>query len=106
MIGGCGFLGRHMVELLLNRGYQVNVFDIRVTFKDDRVTFFTGDLCNKRDILPALEGVGTVFHHASPPADCPDRSVFYKVNVEGTKVLLDACKEAGVQVSNTCVHCV
>ena len=53
-----------------------------------------------QDILPALQGVGTVFHHASPPANCPDKSVFYKVNVDGTKVLLDACKEAGVQVSS------
>lgn len=47
MVGGCGFLGRHMVEKLLDRGYQVNVFDIRETFKDDRVKFFIGDLCNK-----------------------------------------------------------
>ncbi len=47
MVGGCGFLGRHMVELLLDRGYQVNVFDIRITFKDDRIRFFTGDLCKK-----------------------------------------------------------
>ena len=36
-----------MVELLLDKGYQVNVFDIRVTFKDDRIRFFTGDLCKK-----------------------------------------------------------
>ena len=36
-----------MVELLLDQGYQVNVFDIQVTFKDDRVRFFTGDLCKK-----------------------------------------------------------
>ena len=47
VVGGCGFLGRHMVELLLQKGYEVNVFDIRVTYKDDRVKFFTGDLCKK-----------------------------------------------------------
>ena len=47
MIGGCGFLGRHMVEQLLERGYQVNVFDIRKTFDDDRAQFFIGDLCKK-----------------------------------------------------------
>ena len=47
VVGGCGFLGRHMVEQLLERGYEVNVFDIRETFKDDRVKFFIGDLCNR-----------------------------------------------------------
>jgi hypothetical protein len=35
------------VEALLERGYKVNIFDIRETFKDDRVTFFVGDLCTK-----------------------------------------------------------
>ena len=40
MIGGCGFLGRHMVEGLLQRGYKVNVFDIKVTYEEDRVDIF------------------------------------------------------------------
>lgn len=35
------------MEDLLERGYQVNVFDIRKTFEDDRVEFFIGDLCKK-----------------------------------------------------------
>ena len=47
VVGGCGFLGRHMVEQLLERGYQVHVFDIRVSFEDDRVMFFTGCLTKK-----------------------------------------------------------
>ena len=40
-------MGRHMVEQLLDKGYQVNVFDIRKSFEDDRVRFFIGDLCKK-----------------------------------------------------------
>ena len=47
VVGGGGFLGRHLVEGLLAWGYQVQVFDLRPTFQDDRVTFFTGDLCEK-----------------------------------------------------------
>ena len=45
VIGGCGFLGRHLVEDLLEKGYNVNVFDIKTTFQDEKVTFFTGNLC-------------------------------------------------------------
>ena len=47
VVGGCGFLGRHLVEQLLDRGYTVNVFDIKKTFENDKVQFYTGDLCNK-----------------------------------------------------------
>ena len=47
VVGGCGFLGRHLTESLLARGYQVNVFDLKVTFENDQVRFFTGDLCRK-----------------------------------------------------------
>ena len=36
-----------MVETLLSRGYQVKVFDLRITFDDEHVQFFTGDLCTK-----------------------------------------------------------
>jgi sterol-4alpha-carboxylate 3-dehydrogenase (decarboxylating) len=72
VIGGCGFLGRHLVEALLERGYKVNIFDIRETFKDDRVTFFVGDLCTKEDLMPAINGVGVVFHCASPPPSSND----------------------------------
>lgn len=48
VIGGSGFLGQHMVERLLERGYSVNVFDMRQGFENDRVQFFIGDLCNKQ----------------------------------------------------------
>ena len=47
VVGGCGFLGRHLTEGLLERGYQVNVFDLKTTFENDQVRFFTGDLCQK-----------------------------------------------------------
>ena len=47
VVGGCGFLGRHLVEGLLEKGYHVNVFDVRTTFENDQVQFFVGNLCNK-----------------------------------------------------------
>lgn len=47
VIGGSGFLGQHMVEQLLEKGYAVNVFDIQKRSENDRVQFFLGDLCDK-----------------------------------------------------------
>lgn len=47
VIGGCGFLGQHLCERLLERGYSVRVFDIRKTFENEKITFIIGDLCKK-----------------------------------------------------------
>ncbi|XP_043912961.1 sterol-4-alpha-carboxylate 3-dehydrogenase, decarboxylating isoform X2 [Protopterus annectens] len=86
-----------MVERLLERGYIVNVFDIRKGFESEKVQFFLGDLCKKQDLLPALEGVTVVFHCASPPPSSDNKQLFYNVNYTGTQTVIQACKEAGVQ---------
>ena len=98
VIGGSGFLGQHMVEQLLERGYTVNVFDIHQGFDNPRVQFFIGDLCNQQDLYPALKGVSTVFHCASPPPYSNNKELFYRVNFIGTKTVIETCREAGVQV--------
>ncbi|KAL8607289.1 hypothetical protein ACOMHN_047620 [Nucella lapillus] len=97
VIGGCGFLGRHLCEHLVQKGYSVRAFDIRQTFDNSKISFVTGDLCNEKDMLAALEGVGCVFHCASPSPLSNNRTLFYKVNVEGTRLLISLCKKAGVK---------
>ncbi|KAF6091140.1 NAD(P) dependent steroid dehydrogenase-like [Phyllostomus discolor] len=97
VIGGSGFLGQHMVEQLLARGYTVNVFDMRQGFDNPQVQFFLGDLCSQQDLYPAVKGVSTVFHCASPPPSSNNKEVFYRVNYIGTKNVIETCKEAGVQ---------
>ncbi|XP_063046651.1 sterol-4-alpha-carboxylate 3-dehydrogenase, decarboxylating [Engraulis encrasicolus] len=97
VIGGSGFLGRHLVEKLLERGYTVTVFDIRQSYELPGVAFHEGDLCNKEALLAALRDVSLVFHCASPAPGSDNRALFQRVNVEGTKTVIQACQEAGVQ---------
>lgn len=97
VIGGSGFLGQHMVEQLLAQGYAVNVFDIHQGFDNPQVQFFIGDLCSQQDLYPALKGVSTVFHCASPPPYSNNKELFYRVNFIGIKTVIETCKEAGVQ---------
>ncbi|KAJ7424826.1 Sterol-4-alpha-carboxylate 3-dehydrogenase, decarboxylating [Willisornis vidua] len=97
VIGGSGFLGQHLVEQLLAKGYTVNVFDVHQSCQSDRVSFFLGDLCDKEALLPALQGVSVAFHCASPAPSSDNRELFYRVNVGGTKAVIEACREAGVQ---------
>uniref|UniRef100_A0A8C9VNA7 Sterol-4-alpha-carboxylate 3-dehydrogenase, decarboxylating n=1 Tax=Scleropages formosus TaxID=113540 RepID=A0A8C9VNA7_SCLFO len=97
VIGGSGFLGRHLVEQLVARGYSVSVFDMRQSYELQGVTFHLGDLCDKQALLSALQGVSLVFHCASPAPASDDRALFQRVNVDGTRTVLQACREAGVQ---------
>ncbi|EGC34899.1 3beta-hydroxysteroid dehydrogenase [Dictyostelium purpureum] len=97
VVGGCGFLGRFIVESLLNKGEtNVHVFDIRKSFEDDRVTFHIGDIRKQEDLEKACKGITTVFHTASPTHGM-GYDIYYSVNVVGTQKLVDACIASGVK---------
>ncbi|XP_033111067.1 sterol-4-alpha-carboxylate 3-dehydrogenase, decarboxylating-like [Anneissia japonica] len=49
------------------------------------------------DLLPALESADVVFHCASPSSACINKDLFYRVNVEGTKNVVEMCKKVGVK---------
>lgn len=97
IIGGCGFLGQHLVESLLEKGALVTVFDIRKSYSNDRVEFVIGDLNDSEILKTALKDAHVVFHVASPPPELDDRTLFFNVNVKGTKNVIQACKDAGVK---------
>eukprot|EP00064_Thunnus_orientalis_P000962 superscaffoldBa00000058_g963 len=97
VIGGSGFLGRHLVEKLLDRGYSVSVFDIRQSYELPGVSFHQGDLCDKQALLPALKDVSLVFHCASPAPASDNRELFERVNIQGTRTVIETCVETGVQ---------
>ncbi|MES1912189.1 MAG: hypothetical protein MHM6MM_004506, partial [Cercozoa sp. M6MM] len=92
--GGCGFVGRHIVEQLLQAGASfVRVIDLRVTEYNERVEFVQGDLTNKTDVFNAVAGCDVVFHVASPSPTHASERILMLVNVEGTKLVIEACKE-------------
>jgi sterol-4alpha-carboxylate 3-dehydrogenase (decarboxylating) len=58
VIGGCGFLGKTIVNMLLERGEsEVAVFDIVQRDLDSRVRFFSGDLCDRTVMDDAINKV-------------------------------------------------
>jgi sterol-4alpha-carboxylate 3-dehydrogenase (decarboxylating) len=101
IIGGGGFLGRYIVENLLSRGEKnVKIFDIRKSFEEDRVEFIIGDITKPEDLKKACKGVTTVIHTASPAVGVKgdySYDLIYRVNVVGTKNVIEACIEMKVR---------
>jgi len=59
--GGSGFIGSHLVDKLLEKGYDVRVFDLIKPHRED-VEWIKGDLLNKDDVIKAFRDVEYVFH--------------------------------------------
>ncbi|KAF8177993.1 C-3 sterol dehydrogenase [Pholiota molesta] len=97
VIGGNGFLGRHIVQQLLARGDIVSVFDIVARYDD--VSFYSGDISDQESVASALRKSGTtcIIHTASPHATLKDPAIFHKVNVLGTQAIIAAAVETGVR---------
>lgn len=96
--GASGFIGGKLAERLLAAGRPVRVLARRSVPQLERLgaTVIPGDLHDAAALRRGTDGAGTVFHVAGrvgvwgPPAD------FFRVNVEGTRAVIAACRAAGV----------
>jgi len=96
--GGNGFLGSHLVEALLQRGYRVRCLvrrgsDLR-WIKGLKLDLFVGDLSDPSSLRQAVRGADYIYHLAGlTKAIRPE--LYYDVNGKGTKNLLDVCSAEG-----------
>ena len=97
--GGAGFIGSHLVELLLNRGISVRVLDIRVTpTVDERAEFVRGSILDRQTLSSCMEGIDCVFHLAADPnLWAVNKNSFFEINYNGTRVVLEEAEKVGVQ---------
>jgi nucleoside-diphosphate-sugar epimerase len=105
--GGAGFIGSHLVEGLLARGYSVRVLDNFATSTRDNIKHLTdkielmeGDIRNLTTMHTAMRKVDFVFHHAALPSvarsvEHPEES--NAVNIAGTLNVLIAARDAQVK---------
>jgi dihydroflavonol-4-reductase len=100
--GGTGFVGSHIVRVLLEDGHPVRVLH-RQNSKLDALQGLDyesaiGDVTDYEAMLRAFEGCDWVFHVAAV-ADYwrANRDWMFEVNVEGTRKVLQAAKAVGVK---------
>lgn len=100
--GGAGFIGGKLVEELLARGEKVRVFDSRASsathLADLGADTIDGDIISRDQVREALEGCERLFHVAALFRMWqPDNRSYYRVNVDGTRNVLEAALDIGVR---------
>jgi UDP-glucose 4-epimerase len=109
--GGSGNIGEHVALALLEKGYDVAIFD-RCTARIEGVSDVRiGDLRDAASVVRALEGIDAVIHLAAvlPPLSEQDPALAEAVNVDGTRHLIGAMERMShcrrlIFASTTAVH--
>mmetsp|Transcript_3287 Transcript_3287/g.11925 ORF Transcript_3287/g.11925 Transcript_3287/m.11925 type:complete len:352 (+) Transcript_3287:91-1146(+) len=98
--GGCGLVGQRVVELLLERGAaKVVSFDIvgrprwDALDNEPRVRYCKGDLSKPEEVDAVCEGADCVWHIGALVGPYHPKSLYYKVNYEGTLNVINACRK-------------
>jgi nucleoside-diphosphate-sugar epimerase len=94
--GGSGYFGSLLAARLLARGDRVRVFDLNPFDGDPAIEVTLGDIRDERAVRAAVDGADVVYHNVAQVPLARDETLLRTVNVDGTSVLLDACRDAGV----------
>ncbi|MBI2061930.1 MAG: NAD-dependent epimerase/dehydratase family protein [Nitrospirae bacterium] len=98
--GASGFVGSHLVDVLVDEGCSVTTTSRHRPRYLDRpkyagVRYVPGDLREPSSLRPAVEGQELVFHSAALFDFFARQDELYATNAVGTRNLLAACRDAG-----------
>ena len=99
--GATGFLGKYVIEELVEHGYQIRAFGrnskVGRSLENSSVSFFQGNLTKADDVLEACKGMDLVVHAGALSTVWGPWEDFYQANVLGTKYVLEGCRQTGIQ---------
>ncbi len=104
LTGAFGNIGESTLKKLINKGHSVRCFDIKTSKNERKQRKFSkygnfetlwGDITNLRDIKLAVKDVNAIIHLAGiiPPLSEKKPEIAYKVNVEGTRLIIEEAKK-------------
>lgn len=106
--GADGFIGSHLVERLLDRGYAVRAFVYYNSFNNwgwldtlpkeklNKIEIFTGDIRDPNGVKEAMKGIDYVFHLAALiaiPFSYHSPDSYVDTNIKGTLNVLQAARD-------------
>lgn len=100
--GATGYLGRKLIVYLAEQGCTVHAFARQPEnavndIKNANIIWFRGDINNIETIEKALEGCDAVFHLAAFAGVSIKEDMYYQINVNGTKNVLEAALKQGIK---------
>lgn len=107
--GGAGFIGSHLVELLLKQGHRVATLDNLSTGRLENLAHLKGlhglsfhqvDVTDLGKILPLFQGADWIFHLAALADIVPSIQhplTYHRANVDGTVAVVEAARSMGVK---------
>jgi dihydroflavonol-4-reductase len=99
--GSTGFIGAHVVRLLLQRGDEVraavNPKSTRKPHERSAFEVVRADICDRRAVRRAMKGVERVFHVAGTTSFGLPRERVFALNVQGTRIVLEEALKAEVE---------
>ncbi len=100
--GGAGNFGRTLAQSLRQPGQRIRIFDLPTCGFDyfrgwENTQIFAGNILDSVSLSEAVHGVDLIYHLAAilPPASEVARERTFRVNIQGTKNLLEACASSG-----------
>ncbi len=102
--GGAGFIGSHIADALIEKGYEVHVVDNLSAGKKENVNskaiLHVADIRNGMEMLKIFEGAEYVFHEAAFPRvqySIENPVETHDINVNGTLNVLEAARLSGAK---------
>jgi len=98
--GSCGFIGSHLVDILMEAGCRVRATDLAAAnrrYLPETVDFIPSDLTDPESLKRVVDGVNVVFHPAAIFDFSTPFDILKRVNVDGTEALCRAALAAGVE---------
>lgn len=97
--GGGGFLGQAICRQLLARGDEPIAFQrsAATALSGTGIEERRGDISRPGDVLSAAQGCEAIIHTAGKAGAWGDPALYRAINVDGTRHVLDACAELGIE---------
>ncbi|AZS82259.1 SDR family NAD(P)-dependent oxidoreductase [Achromobacter spanius] len=110
--GADGFIGSHLTETLIARGYDVRAFTLYNSFNSwgwldqspkhirEKLDVFSGDIRDPHGVKAAMQGCDAVLHLAALiaiPFSYHSPDTYVDTNVKGTLNVLQAARELGIK---------